>query len=189
MATSKKSNIKYQDGLAIVEREGLYHLYIANENTDYDKTAPLCVTDKLELADNIKAYKCLVRSDQTRSYLREQICDAVSDMGAGRFETLDRETLLAYARKAVLVALDTANSLTPSFAVVCYNVDEDTEEIILKARTFNDAVAWCALRVENENISILDDAECYYYRVYELNAFGEVEEKAPVLYETRAYAL
>lgn len=189
MATTKKNNIKYQDGLAIVEREGLYHLYIANENTDYDKTAPLCVTDKLELPENIKAYKCLVGSDRTRSYLREAICDAVSAMGAGRFDTLDRETLLAYARKAVLAGLEVANSLTPSYAVTCYNVDEDSEDIILKSRTFNDAVAWCAVRVENEDIAILDDAECYYYRVYELNALGEIDEKAPVLYETRAYAL
>lgn len=189
MATTNKSNIKYQDGLAIVEREGFYHIYIANNKTDYDKTAPLCVTDKYELPKNIRAYKCLVGSDKTRSNLRDAICDAVSTMGAGRFDTLDRETLLGYARKAVLAALDVANSLTPSYAVVCYNVDEENEDIVLKTRTFNDAVAWCAVRVENENIAILDDAECYYYRVYELNALGEVDEKAPVLYETRAYAL
>lgn len=188
MAT-KKDNIKYQDGLAIVEREGFYHIYIANDNTDYDKTAPLCVTDRLELRENIRAYRCLAMSDNMRSDLRNAICDAVSEMGAGRFDTLDRETLLGYARKAVLAALDVANSLTLSYAVTCYNVDEDSEDIVLKTRTFNDAVTWCALRVENEDIAILDDEGCYYYRVYELNALGEVEEKAPVLYETRAYAL
>lgn len=191
MSTAKKNNIQYKSGLAIVERGGFYHIHMdtpAGRENNFENEAPLCVTDKLELPEDIRAYSLLVQSDKTRRNLREAIVDAVSAMGAGRFDTLDREQLLAYGKRAINAALEVANELVPSYAVICFDCDTDSEDIVIKTRTLNDAIAWAAMRVQNECMVILNDEGCFTYRVYPLNHQGEIDENAPVLYETQSYA-
>lgn len=191
MSTENKNNIQYKSGLAIVNREGLFHIHMdtpAGREKNFEDEAPLCVTDKTELEADIKAYSLLVQSDKTRRDLREAIVDAVSAMGAGRFDTLDREQLLNYGKRAINAALEVANGLVYTHAVICYDCDTEDEDIVIRTRTLNDAIAWAAMRVQNENIAILDDEWCFAYRVYPLNYKGEIDEDAPVLYETRTYA-
>ena len=194
MATIVKNNniIKCISGLAIVNRNGRYHIHYdtpAGRENGFEDEAPLCVTHKGNVVQNVRAYLLLVQSEQTRRKLREAIVDAVSAMGAGRFDTLSREQLLTYAKQAINTALEVANELIPSYAVVCHDYDEDTEDIIIKTRTLADAIAWCAKRVEDEIITPYNRAtkRSYCYRVYQLNYLGEIDEDITPRYETPHY--
>ena len=191
MSTENKNTIKYISGLAIVNREGLYYIHMdtpAGRETNFEGEAPLCVADESEIVEDIKAYSLLVQSDKTRRDLREAIVDAVSAMGAGRFDTLDREQLLTYGKRAINAALDVANELIPSYAVICFDCDTEAEDIVIKTRTLNDAIAWAAMRVQHEEASIFNDGEgCFCYRVYPLNHLGEIDEGTQDIYHTPNY--
>lgn len=183
-------------GLTIKNVEGFYHLYFNNqfdlEKMSY-KGAPLAVCDMSDIESSFLAYTTLSFSEDIRKTLHEAIAPLAIEKGKSGMEKFVDEKLLDMVDDMFKKVLEVHEEFSANnFAVVLVSegTDTDSEDIIVKTRTLNDAIAWCAVKTMNEVPYDTEVCSSFFrYEVYSLNALGEIDPYQRPDYKTHDFKL
>ena len=180
-----------KQNLAIKNVNGYYHLYYGTQFSLEERKyvgEPIAVCDKFDIESTFYAYTAPAQTELVKSKIHKAVFPWANEMGKGvAMNGLSQNELYVLGSNLHRLASEAEQELRLKYAVV--QNSEGAESIISKFRTLSDAVAWCALSVEELNpvdIEVVNDPT-YFYAVYELNGFGEIDELAEPVYKTMDY--
>ena len=182
-----------EQGLRIKNVEGFYHLYFNNQfnpETMSYKGAPLAVCDMNDIESSFLAYTTLAFSEDVRKNLHDAIAPWAIEKGKNGLEKLGEGRLLDMADEMFKKVMAVHEEFSAdNFAVVL--VSGESEDIIVKTRTLNDAIAWCAVKTmgETPRDNVFPSTDFFRYEVYALNALGEIDQNQEPEYSTHDFEL
>ena len=176
----------YAEGLSIVNRSGLYHIFFTADKDKVDHIEPLWICTEDDILRNIRALSLLVKSRMVRKYTHDGMVNYTNAKGSGRYENLTKEETDKLANELYMGSFLAYHEVHTDRYAVVYITDLDDEEIVLKTASLSDAIAWCAMFVKDE---CAVDTEVFLgntfrYEVHELNANKEIDVCSVPLYFT-----